>query len=298
MISPSKFYIFATLKSLVPELSCTQALSAIIMSGFLLQHMFVTSMPITITRMVTLHNSSSFNWDESQKNDILGSFFWGHLLFKVPAGRLSEIYGPRMTLGIAMSLATSVIILTPTLCYLGFYGTLSARLVLGISASFYLPTIPTLIKKWVPTDEGYKLIVQLSVVAVFLLLVLGLYGYLISILEWDGIFYFIGVASGIWTTAWFCFVYNSPEEHPTIRKIEKTQIREALKEKVFFSETRKTPWKDILSSGAVWACILPFCCASFSTSLILSQMPTYINQVLHMDAKITGILINALFLGK
>nr|CAI5823726.1 unnamed protein product [Callosobruchus analis] len=66
-------------------------------------------------------SDTRFRWSESQKNDILGSFFWGYVLTELPGGRMAEIVGARRIFGGGMLAASLLTILTPAACYSHFY---------------------------------------------------------------------------------------------------------------------------------------------------------------------------------
>lgn len=41
----------------------------------------------------------TFDWTESQKQLILGSFFWGYIMTELPGGRLAELIGGHRVFG-------------------------------------------------------------------------------------------------------------------------------------------------------------------------------------------------------
>ena len=34
-----------------------------------------------------------FNWDIETRNDIIGTFFYGYMVFQFPGGRVAELFG-------------------------------------------------------------------------------------------------------------------------------------------------------------------------------------------------------------
>ena len=51
---------------------------------------------------------------------------------------------------------------------------------------------------------------------------------------------------------------------------------------------KRTPWKAILTSRVVQAHIAVHLCYSFSSSLFLTYLPTYMLEILHFDIKQSG----------
>jgi ACS family sodium-dependent inorganic phosphate cotransporter len=56
-----------------------------VLLGFMVHHMLRVNISIAIVEMVTRNNTTSttevprYNWDEEQKNNVLGYFFWGYV---------------------------------------------------------------------------------------------------------------------------------------------------------------------------------------------------------------------------
>ncbi|CAH1964930.1 unnamed protein product [Acanthoscelides obtectus] len=132
----------ATSKKWTDFLSCRQVLNIMVILGFMFNYMLRVNLTIAIVDMIEspFRNSSGsnissgttnstvatgsdtrFQWSESQKNDILGSFFWGYVLTELPGGRMAEIVGARRIFGGGMLAASLLTILTPAACYTNFY---------------------------------------------------------------------------------------------------------------------------------------------------------------------------------
>ena len=75
--------------------------------------------------------SSKFDWDENQKQLILGSFFWGYILTELPGGRLAELIGGHRVFGHSMFWASVITLITPVTAHMGFEAMVVLRAVLG-----------------------------------------------------------------------------------------------------------------------------------------------------------------------
>lgn len=72
-----------------------------------------------------------FNWNEQEKQLILGSFFWGYILTELPGGRLAELVGGHRVFGHSMLWASVLTLLTPFAANLGLTSMVILRAVLG-----------------------------------------------------------------------------------------------------------------------------------------------------------------------
>lgn len=72
-----------------------------------------------------------FNWNEQEKQLILGSFFWGYILTELPGGRLAELVGGHRVFGHSMLWASVLTLVTPFAANLGLVAMVILRAVLG-----------------------------------------------------------------------------------------------------------------------------------------------------------------------
>jgi MFS transporter, ACS family, solute carrier family 17 (sodium-dependent inorganic phosphate cotransporter), other len=50
-----------------------------------------TTTVVPVATEAPLHHSVRFDWNEKEKQLILGSFFWGYVLTELPGGRLGKL---------------------------------------------------------------------------------------------------------------------------------------------------------------------------------------------------------------
>ena len=72
-----------------------------------------------------------FNWNEQEKQLILGSFFWGYILTELPGGRLAELVGGHRVFGHSMLWASVLTLVTPFAANVGLTAMVVLRAVLG-----------------------------------------------------------------------------------------------------------------------------------------------------------------------
>lgn len=67
-------------------------------------------------------------------------------------------------------------------------------------------------------------------------------GYLISMFDWESVFYVSGGMGFIWMVCWAFLVYDTPAKHPTISIREKTYIQNCIGNAI---HTRSKPVRKI-----------------------------------------------------
>lgn len=90
---------------------------------------------------------------------------------------------------------------------------------------------------------------------------------------WPVAFYGFGVAAIIWSFIWLLVVRKSPEDDRLITAEEKNYIKDNCEET---SEKLVVPWKDLLTSPAVWAIASAHSAFNWGFYTFLTQLPSYL----------------------
>lgn len=265
-----------------------------VFSSFVMNAVLKISFNITIVAMVKKENDTNsdlFDWNEEQKQNILGLFFWGFALTKIPSGRLAETMGSRKVTGWSMVLASVLTMLTPVISYWNYYVLLASRIIMGFLIGASWPAIMPLAAKWIPPNEHSVFISCLASSAIGVALTYHLSGFLIAAYGWQSVFYLAGGATFLWSMAWFYLIYDSPQQHPRIsvheRHLLECQIDKSVKPKrMQFSQI---PWKSIITSGPVWAIVAGQTATFFGFTTLCTQGPSYMDQVLHVNIEQNGL---------
>eukprot|EP01023_Acetabularia_acetabulum_P008613 TRINITY_DN13754_c0_g1_i2.p1 TRINITY_DN13754_c0_g1~~TRINITY_DN13754_c0_g1_i2.p1 ORF type:complete len:281 (-),score=30.73 TRINITY_DN13754_c0_g1_i2:23-865(-) len=109
----------------------------------------------------------------------------------------------------------------------------------------------------------------------------------IQYFAWPSVFYVFGMMGTVWYAWWQYEATSTPSEDPKISQQELDYIDQGLSYKKT-SEKVEIPWGRLLSRSEVWAIILSHFCHNWGTFILLTWMPTYYNQVLHMDLASSG----------
>ncbi|KAF5293587.1 hypothetical protein FQA39_LY03072 [Lamprigera yunnana] len=232
----------------------------------------------------------TYDWhDESV---ILSSFFWGYILPQVIAGQVSTKYGARWFLVGTMAVCSLFTVLIPWMADLGSWGVMICRILQGVTQGFFYPCVHTMLTKWAPLPERSRLGAFVfaggplgSVIA------MPVTGWISgSSFGWPFAFYIYGLAGFIWVIAFAIFGSNSPAEHTSISVEEKVYIEMSLGVKTEESEKAPTPWKAIFTSLPVWAILMTHCAQNWGFWTLITEMPTYMKNVMNFDIKANGLL--------
>ncbi len=109
---------------------------------------------------------------------------------------------------------------------------------------------------------------------------------------WPSIFYTFGSLGLAWVFAFYALTTNSPATHPCISLSEKEYILEETRHSI---ETRavlrsRIPWKSLLTSKACWAVYIGHFTHNWGNYLFMTQMPSYLRDVLKFDIKSNGLV--------
>ena len=151
------------------------------------------------------------------------------------------------------------------------------------------PAISTLWSFWAPPDERSTLMSiarsgsQLgNVVALPLGGFLCVYGFDGG---WPSLFYVLGIAGIVWCLLSTLLNSSKPDSHRFISTTEKEYILTSTTGSLVKQSKLKTPWKAILTSKLVYSIVLTQFCSNFCTYVFLTQLPTYMKEVLKFDIK-------------
>eukprot|EP00795_Rhopilema_esculentum_P016422 gene16422-7830_t len=109
-------------------------------------------------------------------------------------------------------------------------------------------------------------------------------------MAWPAVFYFFGLVAVIWSVFWFWMATDSPFDHPTITDKELAYIKQELSDDKTESKLTTVPWKELLSSGPVWAIIIANFAGSWGLCILLTSLPTYLKLMLKFDLQKAGFL--------
>lgn len=233
-----------------------------------------------------------FDWNEKTKSRILSSFFWGYVVTQIPAGQMAQRFGPKVLLLCSLGICSALAVLTPWFAHIGGSQlVIGLRVVQGLSQGFIFPSTHTMLSKWAPVSERGTLGTYSYAGAQFgTVIMLAVSGVLAaSSIGWPSIFYFSGAAGCIWSVLWFMYGSNSPGEHRSISAEERNFIESSLGNQDH-SKKIVTPWMAIFTSAPMIALTIAHCSHNWGFWTLLTEMPSYMKNVLGLDIKNNALL--------
>ncbi|CAD7015103.1 unnamed protein product [Ceratitis capitata] len=234
-------------------------------------------------------NFQEFDWTEKEKNYIISCFYWTYVVAQFPGGYLSRRFGAKILTGICLFGSAVCSLLTPFLVPWGGWQVFCAiRIMQGLFQAPIFPAIHQHIAKWSPADErnilGALTYSGVDCGTVLAMLVSGLIAS--STLGWPGISYISAGLGLSWCVLWFILAANDPPSSRFITKAEFVYIEASMKRDDDFHKKKiPVPWLAMFTSVPFLALLVVRCAETWGFSTIQSQIPSYMNGVLHMNIK-------------
>ena len=83
---------------------------------------------------------------------------------------------------------------------------------------------------------------------------------------------------------WAFIIHDGPDVHPRISESEKLFLQSCLDE-TQSEKPKSIPWKDIVLCAPVWAITATHVTQNFGYYVLLTELPTYMKNVLNWDLK-------------
>ncbi|XP_012273084.1 vesicular glutamate transporter 2 [Orussus abietinus] len=236
-----------------------------------------------------IYYEQEFPWDSKIQGLVLSSFFYGYISTQLLGGWLGARVGGKRVFGIGIAATALLTLITPPLARAGVYVLVALRIVEGICEGVTYPCIHAVWANWAPPLERSKLAtLAFSGSFVGTVFAMPISGIMAEYLGWESVFYSFGAVGIVWFIAWWVVVYDKPEDDPHISKLELEYIKASLGdvEKKHISH----PWKEMLTSAPVWAIVAAHFSENWGFYTMLTQLPTFMNDVLHFKLEKTGFL--------
>lgn len=240
-----------------------------------------------------------FDWNESTKSYLLSSFFWGYVVTQIPGGYLSAIYGAKYMLFYGVLICSCLALLTPFCAVNGGWTVVVVlRAVQGLCQGVIFPSTHTFLSKWAPAEERGRLVGYTYSGSQFgTVVMLSVSGYIASSsLGWPSTFYIPGCVGIVWSFVWLYLCSSTPAQHPMITPNERRFIESSGQARRPSDAGREeqprppTPWWRIFTSVPFLVLVLAHCANNWGFWTLLTEIPTFMKNVLGMDIKNNGPL--------
>ncbi|XP_023210319.1 sialin-like [Centruroides sculpturatus] len=115
-------------------------------------------------------------------------------------------------------------------------------------------------------------------------------GYLCEHKGWSSSFYSFGICGIVLSLCLTFTIYDRPQQHPRISDKELTFLNESIPNISSREKKLNIPWKQILTSRAVWIVALTKISWGFGYFAILTKFPSYLHIIQHFPIEKNGIM--------
>jgi len=212
---------------------------------------------------------------------LLSTYNWTYALCQLPIGVVLDKFGVRRV-GRISSFIWSVASFSAALAQ-GTRGFFSARLLLGIGESPTFPGNAKAIGLWFPPQERSFATSLFDSAAKFASAIgVPLIGILLIYVGWRLSFAATGVISLLYFALFF-WIYRDPEDDPLLTSREFEYIRASPAEEPEESAEPRASLSYLLRQRRVLGLALGFGSYNYTFYLLLTWLPTYLSQSLHID---------------
>ncbi|XP_067118853.1 uncharacterized protein [Centruroides vittatus] len=249
------------------------------------------------TNVTFNYKSGEYPWPPSLQGIVLGSYFYGFICTQMAGGTITKKLGPKNVFSGTLLISSLATMLIPCLSEYGAALVIVLRSLTGLAQGVAYPAMYTLLSRWSPVVErgtlagfcwtGNNIGTILSMTVTGYLCEYGFSG------GWPSAFYLFGALGCLMFLILLLFLYESPESHPRISNKELLYIQQD-QTNITAKQKNNTPWKGILTSGAVWSLAITRFCAAWAFFTLLTKLPAYFESVLHSPIEENG-WINSVF---
>ncbi|XP_049765323.1 sialin-like [Schistocerca cancellata] len=250
----------------------------------------------------SITEEGEFDWDDEIQGYILSSYYYGYAATNILGGYAAARFSARWVYGLGLLIAGVFTILGPVCAYGGPVVFMVSRIIVGIASGVVIPAMHVLFAKWFPEHERQRLTgAVFSANYLGTVLSMASSGTMVKNLGWTSVFYIYGGITTFLILPWVYFVYDDPESHPRVSEKEKTYIIENTKRNRIESSDKDpdahdkkdligNPWPMILTSVPMWAHVLIMFATGWVNYTLLSELPTYVGNILHYDIDDAGLI--------
>lgn len=220
--------------------------------------------------------SEQFGISPGMQGILLGAWAWTYAIFQLPAGWLSDKFGPRTMYTIAVvwwSLSTAAVALVR-----GVGTLLGLRLLLGVGEAPVMPSSAKAVSEWFPKKEramasglygsGSEAGAAIAVPLVALIMVA---------VGWRGAFVATGALGLLWAAAWL-WIYQTPRKQRWTSRAEVDYIADGggLGDQPPAGQDRSMRWHHLFRHTTVWGLFFGYICRNFLNYFFITWYPTYL----------------------
>ncbi|KAJ8753752.1 hypothetical protein K2173_000006 [Erythroxylum novogranatense] len=231
--------------------------------------------------------AAKFGWSSSFLGIVQSSFLWGYIFSSIVGGALVDKYGGKRVMAWGVALWSLATLLTPVAANHSTVGLLAVRAFFGLAEGVAMPSMNTLLSRWVPNHERATA-VGISMGGFHLGNVVGflLTPIMLSSIGMSGPFILFSSFGLLWLTKWGSLVASDPGDSPFVSKSELLLIQAGkTKPDSAVAKGQLPPLHLLLSKLPSWAIIFANITNNWGYFVLLSWMPVYFKTVFNVNLK-------------
>ncbi len=234
--------------------------------------------------------SAEFGLSAVQMGYLLSSFLWFYILCLIPVGLLVDRYGGKVVNGYGIVLWSAATMLTgfaPNWLFMG-----ATRIAMGIGESTSWPASNRIIREWFPASErGFANAIFGAGSAAGPAIGAIAISWIVATWGWRLGFICAGSIGFIWVALWY-FIFDKPEKATWLSPAERSKILterdgEAAGSKA--EQPASSLWY-LLRLRSVWGLFLTQGCEVYFGYMLLTWLPTYLQQAKGLSVMNAGML--------
>ncbi|MCU7712686.1 MFS transporter [Priestia sp. JV24] len=212
-------------------------------------------------------------------------FYLGYCFAQIPGGILSERFGSRKIITLAVtwwSIFTAMTAAASSYIFLCI-----VRFLFGMGEGPMYPGNAVFNSYWFQKHEKGRAASALLAGSFFgPIIAPGISVAIMAAFGWHGVFYSFAFIGIIIAVAWYIIGRDKPEHHPWISEKEKILIIE--NRSVTSAEKRSAPWKQYLRNIQFWAVGIQYLVVIYMNTFFLTWLPTYLMEARNFSLKEMG----------
>jgi ACS family glucarate transporter-like MFS transporter len=234
--------------------------------------------------------STEFHLSNVEMGYLLSSFLWFYVFCLIPVGLLVDRYGGKVVNGFGITLWSAATVLTgfaPNWIFM-----LGTRIAMGVGESTSWPASNRIIREWFPASErglanaifGAGSAAGPAIGAIAISWITATWG-------WRTGFICAGSVGFIWVVLWY-FLFDKPERVGWLSRAERQKI---LSERdgqnvVHLAEQPASSLWYLLKLRSVWGLFLTQGCEVYGGYMLLTWLPSYLQQAKGLSVMNAGLL--------
>ena len=201
------------------------------------------------------------------------AFFIGYTGFMIPAGRLTDFFGPRRMFAFNILWWSAFTILTPLPGQL--LPLIGVRLLMGMGESGLFPAMNSILVRWFPKQE-YSRVTGFCWSGGYAGSIVGfpVASAILAHWGWPAMFHCFGAAGVLWLPMWWWSVRDWPEQSAAVSREELSLIEGSRPN---LAKVEAVPWGKLLRLPHLWAAWILHFSSNWVSYLMVTWLPTYLS---------------------